>query len=72
MFDPNEFTDSIVNDVNEAQLEILEIKSDNELARSHAKMIAAEFWHRPTVIQYSYPTLKTAANKLLCMIGCTH
>jgi hypothetical protein len=49
-FDPNHFTDSIVNDVNKAQLEILEIKSDDELTRSHAKMNPAEFWQ--TVNQY--------------------
>jgi len=30
-------------------------------------MNPAEFWL--TVNQYSYPTLKTAANKLLCMVG---
>ena len=36
-FDPNNFTDFIVNDVSKAQLEILEIKSDDKLARSHAQ-----------------------------------
>jgi len=41
--DPNDSIDSIVNDVNKAQLKILEIKSDDELARSHAKMNPAEF-----------------------------
>lgn len=69
-FDPNDFTDSIVNDVSKAQLEILEIQSDDELARSHAKVNPAEFWQ--TVNQNSYPTLKTAANKLLCMVGSTY
>ena len=65
-FDPNDFTDSIVNDVSKTQLEILEIKSD-ELARYHAQMNPAEFWQ--TVNQFAYPTLKTAANKRLCMVG---
>src|SRR6218665_2539343 len=31
------------------------------------KVNPTEFWQ--TVNQYSYPTLKTAANKLLCMVG---
>jgi len=31
-FDANDFSDSIMNYVNKAQLEILEIKSDDELA----------------------------------------
>lgn len=59
-----------MNDISLAQLELLEIKIDDELAQSHDKLIPAEFWQ--TVNQYSYPTLKMAANKLLCMVGSTY
>ena len=69
-FDSNDFSDAIVNDASLAQLELLEIKIDDELARSHEKIPPAEFWQ--TVNQYSYPKLKMAANKLLCMFGSTY
>lgn len=59
-----------MNDLCKAHIEILEIKSDDEFLRSHEEITPAKFWQ--AVNQYSYPTLKMAAKKLLCIVGSTY
>lgn len=68
-FDPNDFNDTFVHDVGVAQLELLELKSNDELVDNHSKLSLDLFWQK---VDNSYPTLKTAAKKVLVMFGSTY
>jgi hypothetical protein len=68
-FDPDDFNDTVVDDVATAQLELLELKSNDEMANNHSRLTCDVFWQK---IDNSYPTLRASAKKLLVMFGSSY